>query len=125
MCIRPIKTKEDFEFSLNLIDITWQAEEETCDEERFQILSILIEEYERSHYPISFPDPVEAIKYFMHHHDHGEDSFAELVGSQEGAKSILLKQTPLTLPLIDKLCAEWGIPPALLIKSYELEEKDA
>ena len=124
MCIRPIKTKEDFKFSLQLIDLTWQAEEGTCDEERFQILSILIENFERSHYPIDLPVPIAAIHYFMHYHDHGENNFAELVGSQESAKAILLKQTPLTLPLIEKLYREWGIPPTLLIKPYKLEEKE-
>ncbi len=124
MCVRPIKTKADFDASLQLIDLTWQAAEGSCDEERFQVLSVLVEDYERSHYPIDFPDPIEAIQYFMNYHDHGEENFASLVGSEKSAQEILLKQKPLTLSLIEKLYTEWGVPPALLIKSYKLEEND-
>ena len=34
-----------------------------CDE--LEILGILIEKYEDEHFPIGFPDPMEAIKFRM------------------------------------------------------------
>ena len=41
------------------------VEADTPEGDRLDILVTLVEAYERRHYPVDFPDPVEAIKFRM------------------------------------------------------------
>lgn len=41
------------------------AEFDTPEGNRLDILMTLVEAYERQHYPIDFPDPIDAIKFRM------------------------------------------------------------
>lgn len=65
MDIRPIKTEEDYRATLKEIDSLMRAESGTPEGERLDLLVTLVEAYERKHYPLDLPDPVEAIKFAM------------------------------------------------------------
>ena len=65
MEIRPIKTEADFEATLKEIEGLMSAEADSPEGDRLDVLVTLVEAYERKHYPIDFPDPVEAIKFRM------------------------------------------------------------
>ena len=65
MNIKPIKTESDYEKSLLEVERLWGAEPNTSKGDKLDVLITLVEAYERDHYPISPPDPVEAIKFRM------------------------------------------------------------
>jgi HTH-type transcriptional regulator / antitoxin HigA len=65
MDIRPIKTEADYQATLKEIEGLMSAEADTPEGDRLNVLVTLIEDYERRHYPIDFPDPVDAIKFRM------------------------------------------------------------
>ena len=65
MEIRPIKTKADHRAALREIETLMAAERDTPEGERLDVLVTLVEAYERKHYPLDLPDPVEAIKFRM------------------------------------------------------------
>lgn len=65
MEIRLIKTEADFEATLKEIEGLMSAEADSPEGDRLDVLVTLVEAYERKHYPIDFPDPVEAIKFRM------------------------------------------------------------
>ena len=65
MEIRPIKTKADHRAGLREIETLMAAERDTPEGERLDVLVTLVEAYERKHYPLDLPDPVEAIKFRM------------------------------------------------------------
>ena len=65
MEIRPIKTEADYEATLKEIEGLMSAEAGSPEGDRLDVLVTLVEAYEREHYPIGFPDPVEAIKFRM------------------------------------------------------------
>jgi HTH-type transcriptional regulator / antitoxin HigA len=65
MTIRPIKTKKDYQQALGRLEIIFDAKPGTNAGDELEILTILIEQYEKTNYPIDFPDPVEAIKFRM------------------------------------------------------------
>ena len=68
MNIKPIKTEEDYRTTLEEIESLMTAEPGTPEGERLDVLVTLVEAYERKHYPIDLPDPVEAIKFVMEQH---------------------------------------------------------
>jgi HTH-type transcriptional regulator/antitoxin HigA len=65
MDIKPIKTDADYHAALKEIETLMTAAPDTLEGEKLDVLVTLVEAYESKHYPIDFPDPVEAIKFEM------------------------------------------------------------
>ena len=65
MNIRPIKTESDYRAALAEVETLMLAEPGTPEGEKLDVLTTLLEAYERNHYPMDFPDPVDAIKFEM------------------------------------------------------------
>ena len=65
--IRPLRTKADYQAALDDIEAYFDKEPTpgTLDADRFDLLALVIEDYEKKHWPIDPPDPVEAIRYRM------------------------------------------------------------
>jgi HTH-type transcriptional regulator/antitoxin HigA len=71
--INPIRTEKDYRAALRVVSILVNQDPSTDTTEGacLDVLSTLIEAYERKHHPIDMPDPVEAIKFCM---EQGNDS---------------------------------------------------
>ena len=65
MNIKPIRTKADYRATLGEIETLMGAKANTADGERLDVLVTLVEAYERKHFALEHPDPVEAIKFQM------------------------------------------------------------
>jgi hypothetical protein len=65
MEIKPIRTRADYRATLKEVEALMSAERDTPEGERLDVLVTLIEAYERRHYPLDLPDPVEAIRFRM------------------------------------------------------------
>jgi HTH-type transcriptional regulator/antitoxin HigA len=65
MDIAPIKSNRDYRRVLKEIEGLMSARRNSADGDRLDILVTLVEAWERKHYPLDLPDPVEAIKYHM------------------------------------------------------------
>ena len=63
--IKPIKTESDYEAALREIQRLWEAPYGSPEGDRLDVLVTLVEAFEQKHYPISPPDPVEAILHHM------------------------------------------------------------
>ena len=63
--IKPIKTKADYRTALKQIEALMPAEIDTPEGERLDVLVTLVEAYERKHFGLELPDPIEAIKFRM------------------------------------------------------------
>jgi HTH-type transcriptional regulator/antitoxin HigA len=63
MQVRPIKTNDDHTAALQEIEKLWGAEVGTSAGDRLDVLITLVDAYEREHFPIDVPDPIEAIKF--------------------------------------------------------------
>ena len=62
MTIKPIKTKKDYQNALERLELIFDSKKGSANGDE---LEILIEKYEDEHFPIGFPDPMEAIKFRM------------------------------------------------------------
>ena len=65
MDITPIRTEADYKTALARIEKLMDAHENTPEGDLLDVLVTLVEAYERKHYPVDFPDPVAAIRFYM------------------------------------------------------------
>ncbi len=65
MNIHPIKTEDDYSDAMQRIDALMDALPGTEEGDELDVLVTLVEAYERNHFPIDPPDPVEAILFRM------------------------------------------------------------
>lgn len=63
--IFPIRTKKDYQAALRNVEALMDAKPHTVEGDALEILSVLIEAYERKKFPIDPPNPVEAIQFRM------------------------------------------------------------
>ncbi|MGA7762522.1 MAG: hypothetical protein WCA59_12305 [Candidatus Binataceae bacterium] len=63
MRIKPARTKVDYERALQEIESMWGAKEGTPQGNQLDVLATLVEAYERKHFPIDPPGPIEAIRF--------------------------------------------------------------
>lgn len=65
MNVRPIKTEADNEQALAEIERLFDARPDTPEGDRLDVLTTLVEAYERQHHAIPLPDPIEALSYHL------------------------------------------------------------
>ncbi len=62
---KPIKTENDYKQALARMEWIFDAKRGTVKGDELEILGMLIDNYEHENFPISFPNPIEAIKFGM------------------------------------------------------------
>ncbi len=119
MTIKPIKTKKDYHNALGRLELIFDAKKGSREGDELEILGILIEKYEDAHFPIGFPDPIEAIKFRMEQMGYNQTDLANVVGLKSRASEILNKKRKLTLEMIRLLHTSLNIPTEVLIQAYK------
>ena len=119
MNIKPIKTKADHRAALKEIETLMMAKRNTPEGERLDVLVTLVEAYERKHYPIDAPDPVEAIKFEMERRGLTVKDLVPMIGGTNRIYEILNRKRPLSLKMIWRLHKNLGIPAESLIRPME------
>ena len=116
MDIRQIKTDADYRAALKEIEKLMMAAPDTPEGEKLDVLVTLVEAYEAKHYPLDFPDPVEAIKFEMEQRGLTAKDLEPMIGKRNRVYEILNHKRSLTLKMIWKLNQNLGIPAESLIK---------
>ena len=121
MDIRPLHSEVEYDYALKEIEGYFDHEPlpGTEDADRFDLLALVIADYEAKHWPIDPPDPIEAIKARMAQTGYGQKDLAALFGSRSRASEVLSRKRPLTMEMAWKLNSEWGIPAECLIRPYQ------
>ena len=84
-----------------------------------EVLTILIEAYEKSNFPIEAPNPIEAILFRLDQMGMSKSELSKLLGSRSRASEILKRKRKLSITMIRKLNQELGISAQTLIQDYE------
>lgn len=119
--IRPLRTEEDYEAALAEIERLFEAEPETPEADKLEILVTLVEHYEDVHFALPLPDPIEAIRYHMESRGLLPLDLEPYIGSRSGVMEILNRKRPLTLAMIRALHQGLGISAEVLVQPYELD----
>jgi HTH-type transcriptional regulator/antitoxin HigA len=115
--IRPLHSEADYDAALNEIERYFENEPKagTPEADRFDLLALIIEDYERKRWPIEPPEPIDAIRYGMETGGYTQADLGRLLGSRQRASDILTRKRPLTMRMAWRLHREWGIPAEALI----------
>ncbi len=119
MTIKPIKNETDYQDALERLELIFDSKKGSIEGDELEILAILIEKYEDEHFPIGFPNPIEAIKFRMEQMGYNQSDLARMVGRKSRASEILNKKRKLTLEMIRQLHDSLKIPTEVLIQAYE------
>ena len=116
-----LRSESEHEAALNRMLQLGDPEPGTPEGEEFELLLLLIEDYERKHVePIPDPHPVAVIKHMMEERNLKRADFGRLINSRSHATEILNLQRPLSLKHIRLLSTHWNIPAEVLIQEYKL-----
>lgn len=116
MNIKPIKTKADYKAALAEVEGLMDAKPGTAAGDKLDVLVTLIEAYEARHFPMSPPDPIEAIKFCMEQSGLSVKDLEPAIGRSNRVYEVLSGKRSLTLPMIWKLHEMFGIPAESLIR---------
>jgi HTH-type transcriptional regulator / antitoxin HigA len=120
MNIKPIKTVADYKDALKRLEVIFDAAVGTPESDEADVLGLLIDEYERKHYPFDAPDPIEAIKIRMEEMNLKQVDLIDEIGGKSRVSEILNRKRKLTVEMIRKLNKRLNLSPGLLINDYQL-----
>lgn len=119
LTLHPIRTDADYRAALARVEAIFDLPEEPdpdSDEGAFfEALITLIEAWERKHYPIAPPDPIEAIKFRMDQAGLSVKDLEPMIGRSNRVYEVLARTRPLTLTMIRRLHKGLGISADVLI----------
>jgi HTH-type transcriptional regulator / antitoxin HigA len=116
MKIKPIRTKADYERALREIERMWGAKEGSPQGNQLDVLATLVEAYERKHFPIDPPDPIEAIKFRLEQQGLDPRALIGVIGGRGRVHEVMHGQRALSLTMIRRLHERFGIPAEVLIR---------
>lgn len=124
---RIIKTEKQYQDYLAEVErlVESDPDADSKDGTRLELLAKLVEDYEKSKFAISRPDPVDAIVFRMEQKGLLQKDIGKFLGGKNRASEILGRKRPLTLKMIRELHSNLGIPLELLVQEpkEEVEEE--
>ena len=120
MNIKLIKTETDYQTALKRLELVFDAKTGTTESDEADILGLMIDDYEKKHYPIEAPDPIEAIKIRMEEMQLKQVDLADAIGGKNRVSEVLNRKRKLTVDMIRNLTVRLNLSPGLLINDYQL-----
>ena len=122
--LKPIKSNKQHQDYLSrayeLIQLDLKPNSAESDE--LEVISILIEAYEKDNYPVEAPNPIDAILFRLDQMDMSRSELSSLLGSRSRTSEILKGKRKLSIGMIRKLNQHLGISAQTLIQDYEVQE---
>lgn len=125
MDIKPIRNEADYLAALRDIEELMTAGPDTPQGDRLDVLVTLVEAYERNHFPMDLPDPIEAIKFVMEQRGLEIKDLEPMIGRRNRVYEVLARKRSLTLTMVRKLHRDLGIPADSLISSSADDRRHA
>lgn len=87
----------------------------TPESERLELLTVLLEAYENSKFPVETPDPIDAILFRMHEKGLKQADLIPYFGTSSRVSEVLNRKRPLTVQMIRALSIGLGLSADTLI----------
>lgn len=116
MEIKPIRNDADHKEALREIEKLWGAKEGSADGDRLDVLTTLVEAYEDKHFPMGQPDPIEAIRFRLEQQGLDHRALVGVIGGRSRVYEVMNGKRALSLAMIRRLHARFGIPAEVLIQ---------
>lgn len=122
---RIIKTQTDYRRALQRIDQLMDARKGTAQGDELELLTVLVELYEKQRFPIDLPDPVDAIRFRMEQSSLTTADLKRYLGSRSRVSEVLNGKRPLSIQMIRRLHSGLGIPAAVLLQTPRRKRRSA
>lgn len=122
MEIKPIKSKKDYKNALKRLELIFDAVPNSKEGDEAEILSLLIDNYEKQHYAIEAPDPIIAIKIRMEEMNMKQKDLIGILGGKSRVSEILNRKKRLTVDMIRLLEKHLHLSASVLIGNYKLQD---
>lgn len=109
MSIAPIRTFVDYEDAVTELD-RYRERASPIDTRPFTELSLLIEDYERRHWPVDPPRALAAVRHRMQTGRFTAAALGRVIGGRALAGDVLSGKRALDLRMVRALHAAWNIP---------------
>lgn len=119
--LKPIKTsKQHKEYLTRAYELMQKdIKPNTIESDELEVISILIEQYEKEKHPIDPPSPIEAILFRLDQMGMKKSELKSILGSRSRVSEILSGKRSLSLNMIRKLHEQFGISADILIREYK------
>ena len=87
----------------------------SSDSDRLELLTVLIEDYENTKYPVEPPDPIDAILFRMQEKGLKQADLIPYFGTRSRVSEVLNRKRPLTVTMIRALANGLGISAETLV----------
>lgn len=124
MDIKPIRTKADYRTALKEIESLMTAKANSPEGDRLDVMTTLVEAYERTHFPMDLPDAVDAIKFRMEQSGLTVKDLEPVIGRKNRIYEVLSRKRALTLRMIEGLHTKFGIPAESLLRQRAQRSRD-
>jgi HTH-type transcriptional regulator/antitoxin HigA len=92
---------------------------DTAEGRELEVLAVLLEDYERRHFPLEAPGPLDALRFRMEQLGLRPRDLVPFLGARSRVSEVLAGKRPLSLAMIRALHSRLGIPLSSLIAEQE------
>jgi HTH-type transcriptional regulator/antitoxin HigA len=125
MEIKPIRTRVDYERTLQEIERLWGSRKGTPQGDRPDVIAILVDAYEQKHFPIDPADPIEAIRFRLEQQGLDSRALVGVIGGRSRVYEVMQRKRALSLEMIRRLHQRFGIPAEVLIRPTRAHRRRA
>ena len=118
MTINIIKSDKQYKSALGRIEQIMDAEPNTPEGDELELLSLLVEKYEKGSYPLPEADPVDVIQYYMEQRGLKAKDLVGIIGDKAIVSKIMSRERKLNLKMVRNLHQKVKIPYSLLMNEY-------
>lgn len=124
--LKPIRNDRDHDKALKEINRLWGAKRGTPAGDRFEILGLLVEAYEKEHFPIDPPTAIEAIEFRLEQMGLTRKDLEPMIGTRARVSEVLNGKRQMTLAMMRRINNGLGIPMDTLARlPVQKKEKKA
>ena len=125
--IRPLRSETDYDAALAAIAVYFETEPTlgSPEADRFDLLALVIADYEAKHWAIEAPDAPDLLRAQMGQLGLKQSDLADVLGSKARASEVLNRRRHLTLEQAWKLHVAWHLPADALLRPYPLQNRAA
>lgn len=115
---RVIHNDEELEaYTAALFRLTALESPSPSEAEAIELLTLLIECYEKEHYPIPTADPISVVRFLIERQGLSQRDLIPQFGSESAVSMFLSGQRKLTLAQVRKLAARFKLPTDVFLAS--------
>lgn len=113
--VRPIRSDADLDAAVARLREIIDAAPGTCEFDELEVLGTLVRSYEATHYSLGPSDPIAAIRFTMDRLGLRQADLIPALGASSRVSEILSGRRKLTVKMVGKLHASFGIPLESLV----------